>query len=468
MFARIVQIAHMEQEDGTAMPDNIRFIIQIVDLAWAVGVAIRASGWVLLCHGPVWKCERPKRVVVECLLVTAVTAVCQLLTILLWGYGPYLLLQIVFQGIVGALLLHLRSDRQRKADLVMWCSMLAGSCAIASISGQCSFLVGEFLAEGVAEGAVRTAVLLLILPLAAYLHSFSLQEYEQVPASGLAAILIGDVSIIAMNVLEVLWAGTDYRITVTFLVAYVSILCMVVAAMQGIDDMCTERNEIVELQAERQRLYSERELARMMSDNLDDLRSIRHDLKNQYSYMQILLSQRRYGELEEYFRQSSEHLLPQLGQFIDCGNRSVNTILNMEAAKARKEGVELIHQLVVPPVLPFSEDDLCAVLTNLLDNAIEECARLLRAGQTDVSIRLEIYPQKSYLFILCRNTTDRKELARSGRGLRTTKGDDRLHGYGTRIITKTAEKYNGCAEFSLSNGTFVAKLLLDMTVEERT
>lgn len=69
--------------------------------------------------------------------------------------------------------------------------------------------------------------------------------------------------------------------------------------------------------------------------------------------------------------------------------------------------------------------------------------------------------------MLCRNTTSRTELARFRRGLRTTKGDDRLHGYGTRIISKIAEKYNGCAEFGLSDRMFVAKLLLDMTVEEK-
>lgn len=138
----------------------------------------------------------------------------------------------------------------------------------------------------------------------------------------------------------------------------------------------------------------------------------------------------------------------------------------MEFAKARKEGVAYSHQLVVPPVLPFPEDDLCAALSNLLDNAIEECARLGRAGRKDASFRLEIYPQKSYLFIQCCNTTDRTRLERASRGLRTTKGDDRFHGYGTRIIARIAEKYNGCAEFSLSGETFVAKLLLDMTVEE--
>lgn len=457
----------MNGKDGTAMAENLQFILQMMDFAWFAAIAIRALSWATLCHGPVWRWRRPGRTAVETLLLAAFITAGQFLIGLVGGYRLNLLPQIVLHGTAGALLLRFCSRCRKKSKAVMWCSMLAGSCTINSISGQCSFLVGEFLSAGAAEGVARTVVLLLMLPLAVYLHSFSLQEYERVPASGLAAILIGDVGIISMTVLEVLWAGADYRITITFLVAYVFILGMVVAAMQSIHDMCTEQNEIVELQAERQRLYSERELARMMADNLDDLRGIRHDLKNQYAYMQILLSQRRYGELEEYFLQSSEHLLPQLGRFIDCGNRTVNTILNMEFAKARKESVAFTHQLVVPPVLPFSEDDLCAALTNLLDNAIEECARLLRAGQTDVSLRLEIYPQKSYLFILCRNTTDRTELARSGRGLRTTKGDDRFHGYGTRIITKVAEKYNGCAEFGLSGGMFVAKLLLDMTVEDR-
>lgn len=340
------------------MAENVQFALKIMDFAWFAAIAIRALSWAVLCHGPVWKWTRPGRAAVETLLTALFLMAGLVLLALAGGYRLYLLPQIFLHGAAGALMLHFCSGSQKKSKLVMWCSMLAGSCTIYSIAGQCSFLVGEFLASGSAEGVVRTVVLLLVLPLAAYLHAFSFQDYEQVPPSGQAAILIGDGSILAMNVLEVLWAGMDYRITIVFLVAYVFILGMVVAAIQGIYDMCAEQNKIVELQTERQRLHGERELARMMSDNLDDLRSIRHDLKNQYAYMQILLSQQRYGELEEYFRQSSQHLLPQLGQFIDCGNRSVNTILNMEFAKARKEGVSFTHQLVVPPVLPFSEDDL--------------------------------------------------------------------------------------------------------------
>lgn len=449
------------------MTENLQFVIKVMDAAWFLGIVIWALSWAILCHGWSWKPKHPWRRAAELVLLAAVTGAGELVLMLFTSSNLFFLLQIVSQGAVGGLLLHFRSEYHKKARLVMWCSMLAGEFAITAIGGQCSFLIGSFLAKGFAEGAVRCAVSLLTIPLAVYLHSFSFEEYEQVPGSSLGAILIGDASIIAMNVLMVFWANVDYRITVIFLVAYIFLLLMILAAMRGMHDMLAEQNEIVELQAERQRLYGERELARVTEDNLEDLRSIRHDLKNQYSYMQILLAQRRYGELEEYFRQSSENLLPQLGQFIDCGNRVVNTILNMEFVKARKAKVAFTHQLVVPPVLPFGEDDLCAVLTNLLDNAIEECARLRRTGRTDVSLRLEIYPQKSYLFVLCRNTTGRTELVRSGRGLRTTKGDEQLHGHGTRIVTKIAEKYNGCAEFALSDGLFVAKLLLDMTVEER-
>jgi hypothetical protein len=67
----------------------------------------------------------------------------------------------------------------------------------------------------------------------------------------------------------------------------------------------------------------------------------------------------------------------------------------------------------------------------------------------------------SYLYIVCRNSTDRQQLERWNDALRTTKSDERLHGYGTRIVMKTAEKYNGTADYSLKDGTFVAKVMLD-------
>ena len=181
--------------------------------------------------------------------------------------------------------------------------------------------------------------------------------------------------------------------------------------------------------------------------------------------MQILLAQERYDELKEYFSQLSNNL-PQQLNVIDCGNRTMNTVLNMEMTKLRSEKITVEHQLVVPPILPFSDEDICAVVTNLLDNAGDECRRLLKSGWDSADIRMEIYPHSSYLLLKCINSTDRSKLARKEKGgLKTTKKEDKeMHGYGTLIISRLAEKYNGCANFSLEDGKFVAKVMLDMGV----
>ena len=194
---------------------------------------------------------------------------------------------------------------------------------------------------------------------------------------------------------------------------------------------------------------------------LHNLRSIRHDLKNQYAYMQILLNEKRYSELEEYF---SELLsaLPAPLNLVDCGNHTVNTVLNMEFSKLRADNIPFQHKLVVPPVLPFKDEDICAILSNLVDNSVEECRRMKENGMNQPDILLEIHPHQSYLFIQCSNSTDRTALTRKKGGLQTTKGDAELHGYGTQIIMKLAEKYNGYANYDLTDGRFVAQVMLDM------
>lgn len=443
------------------MVERWRYFFQVtLDAAWLTELFLMALSWVVVCHGFQWKkgCWLKWLGQVVCLYAVLMVTDIALMVIppkfvrVLWSLA---------HGAIALVYMRLCSHYRRNTNIILWCSMYAGVCALCVIAGQFSFLTGEFIASGALEGIVRCLVYLLMPILAVFLCRFNFDDFQTVPRSGMSLIIIGDISLLALYVVESLWAGMDYRVTVTLAGAYICILTMVIFAINAMYTMCAEQSEIISLQAEKQRLLAEQESMKMMESSLEDLRCIRHDLKNQYAYMQILLQSQRYEELDTYFQQVAENLPPQLN-YIDCGNRSMNTILNMEISKAKGENIRVTHQLVVPPVLPFSEDDLCAIVVNLMDNAIEECRRLNAATGETESIHLEIYPQKSYLFIMCRNATHLRKLERRGWGLQTTKDDGKLHGYGTRIVSKTAEKYNGCAEFSLENGCFVAKVMLDM------
>lgn len=451
------------------MPETLRNIIMSRrDFAWLLEIVLSAAAWVILrCGAPV----RPKRgrIAFEFLALTAVLSavnlLCLELSLLIPGhfFAP---LWALMQGLVAYLYLEITLACPRKTKLLLWLALHTSSLCLMSMAGLSSILVGRFLSRGVAEAAARFVFYLLIPVVALFLRRFSLDEYSLVPATGIRMLFFGTVCAMLLHIIEALFFMQSDAVTIVMLCSYFCMFTMSCSALQSMHTLGLEQSALLELQTEKQRFEAEREMTRMTEKNLDDLRCIRHDLKNQYSYMQILLLEKRYDELQRYFEQLSENLPAPLNM-IDCGNRTMNTVLNMELSKLKSDRIDFEHQLVVPPVLPFPDEDICAIITNLLDNADDECRRLLEKGWTAVRVRLEIYPHHSYLFIKCSNSTDRTELTHAKGGLHTTKQDEQMHGYGTRIIARLAEKHNGCADYSLSGGQFVAQIMLDMTEDTK-
>lgn len=368
-------------------------------------------------------------------------------------------------SVVSYIYLRLRSQMRKGTVLLLSLAMYACSSCLFIISGQFSFFTGEIFGRGLTEGVVRCVLQFFQIPISVYLRRKNFDDYTVIPTGGVRLLLCGDVALLVLSILEGYYSRGGDEIKIIMVVVFTAMLFIMLASIRCIHAMCVEQTQLIDLQAERQRSHSEQEMLEWMDDNLDSMRHLRHDLKNQYAYMQILLEQGKYEELKEYFGQMTDNL-PLLQGYVDCGNSNMNTLLNLMYSKAKARNVKLSFQLVVPPVLPFKTKRLCSLIGNLVDNAIEECARLQKAGREDVGIQLSIYPQKSYLVICCKNTTDKQRLTRSIGGLRTTKKDEQIHGYGTRIVSRIAEKYNGLAEFQLEGEQFVAKVMLDMMTEE--
>lgn len=449
------------------MPVEMEFFFgKVFDGFWMFEQAVNALTMIVLCHGLVWTPGRRLRRVIALVLLTASMALTNILLLAGLPKETYRVAMLLAQGGFMALYMRLCDSMNKKNIAVLWCTMFACMVCVSALAWQGAYLVGLASGDSSVEPMIRSGVVLAQIPCALYLRACDFGEFEFVPQSGVISIAICDVCLMCLAAAESFWIFTIYQVTVVMVVVYACMLMVVISVIYGMYNMCREQEEIIALQAERQRLLSEREVAGMVAANIDDLRCLRHELKNQYAYMGILLREKRYSELEEYFSHMSEDLPPLLN-IANSGNRSVDTVLNMELAKAKQAFIPVEYELAAPEVLPFSADDLCAILANLMDNAIEECVRLRTLGREEVQIRLSIQPYGSYLYIVCRNSTDRQDLERWHDALRTTKPDERFHGYGTRIVMKLAKKYNGTADYSLKDGTFVAKVMLDMMEDYR-
>lgn len=414
----------------------------VLDGAWITELLLLSLTWVIFCL------RKPNalRVSLYTAGLASVLFLSNMALFFLLDGGRFLfpVLWICVHGLVSFGFLWFVSPYQPKNKALFGIALYNVVISASMLGGKCSFLVSTVTDNSLAIGTVRASFYLLMPLSALFMRKKNFDEFLKAPNSCLLLVSILFISEFALSVSETLVFTPLSGVNIIFVVAFACMLATNLVAVQALNTICSEQQHIQTLTAENQRYLGEREVTRVAETSLEDLRCIRHDLKNQYGYLQMLVEGKRYDELEAYLQSLQNNLPPQLN-FIDCGNRVVNTVLNMAIAKYRTEGIALEHRLVVPPVLPFPSEDICSMLGNLLDNAREECCRLRAGGVQDVRVKLEIHPHQSYLLIRCLNSTDRTVLQRKGSGLLSTKSEPEYHGYGTRMIARLAEKHNGCA-----------------------
>lgn len=227
-------------------------------------------------------------------------------------------------------------------------------------------------------------------------------------------------------------------------------------------NLTVEFNEKKHLQAERHLMESRVDALNAYRESGDQLRILRHEVKNQYAYIKILLEQKDYERAEEFFGEMSMRANPTFLR-VNSGNDLVDDIVNVELSKGVAAGVEISSRIAVPPELPVEEIDLCGLLMNLLDNAIEATSSL---GANEQRVDLSIVADQGMLVVQVENPCAEPPREDRDGALLSSKIDASAHGYGTRVVRKIAEKYDGVADFSYSKGSFTARVMLAMTLNE--
>ena len=131
-------------------------------------------------------------------------------------------------------------------------------------------------------------------------------------------------------------------------------------------------------------------------------------------------------------------------------------MLNHYAGRLAAAGADYEFLVDLPESLPLAEPDICVVLGNLLENALEACA-----GQDEPYIRVAARTTDGgAVTILVDNTAPVKPLMDADGGIRSTKHTG--HGIGTQSIRYIARQYGGTASFQWENGMFLASVFLDV------
>ena len=203
-----------------------------------------------------------------------------------------------------------------------------------------------------------------------------------------------------------------------------------------------------------------REQLAVVQESAAALGELRHEVKNHYLVLQNLSRAGEVERLNAYLSTlvSDVYAIPALA----CApHPAINAVLTTMLARARKQGIEVEHRVDVPETLPFPDTELCTVLMNLLQNALD--ANALAPMGARKWLRVDLHIRGYHLYIGVENSCFTPVDYDGDSGLfRTTKADKSAHGYGLKAVQAVARKYRSELLLKCSDGYFSAATALQM------
>lgn len=212
-----------------------------------------------------------------------------------------------------------------------------------------------------------------------------------------------------------------------------------------------------QLQAETRALQVRQQLAVESYQNILEQNQrtdlMRHEWKNQVTALRLMLGEKKLDALGARLSEL-EGTLDHLSPKTYTQHFAINAILQNSAAKAAAMGVAFHAQASIPAEVEIREEDLCALLLNMLDNALEAASQ---AEPKEVWCKLTL--SQGFLAIQCENTFS-GELKRDEKGRLLSTKREEGHGFGLSQMRAVAEKYHSVLDVSWEEGRFTVQTAL--------
>lgn len=188
-----------------------------------------------------------------------------------------------------------------------------------------------------------------------------------------------------------------------------------------------------------------------LTQNLETTAHFRHDLRQHYRLMQRCLDMGDIKGLSDYLKNYRE-ALPQSLDAPVCEHATANLILSYYMALAAKKDIPTTFHVKIPQDIPFIETDLCVLLGNALENALEASEDVANP-LLDLSVTFQ---NSNFLIISLHNRCCLKAIPTPGS---TTKGLTHS-GSGLVSMAAIAKKYKGTLEYNLKDNIFQLSIIL--------
>ena len=192
---------------------------------------------------------------------------------------------------------------------------------------------------------------------------------------------------------------------------------------------------------------------------IEETKMIWHDIDKHFSVINGLAKSGEYDELTHYLEHTGYDMRKTKRAYL-CENKLVNAILSDKLSEAESKDIQMNVTGNLPEDLQIQGNDICSLLVNMLDNAIEACDKMPHGRGKKIDIMLTM--KNDFVYFSVSNTSVETLLTEDGEFV-TSKADKAKHGYGISIMQKIVRKYDGAFDIIPSEASFLVRAALKNT-----
>jgi len=353
------------------------------------------------------------------------------------------------QSVLGRYILHSRTCFQIHSDHIP-CRMAAHRCRW-DADGSCSTKLGYDLLTL----TVLTSILLCFSS-----RAFKLSRTEKIIFVLLSVLCIVIENLIVAGQVNIHTGSpetyADLLSAICFLILILFVSLTIYLYHLGIE---REKN----IQLSRQQLLSEMERKQydQIISSISELRYLKHDISNHLDTLHALMVNHAYPEAEAFIRDltatvNNNHYI------LASGNSTVDSILTNKLIQCKSAQIQVEYSVFLPDSIPLSDIELCSLLGNLFDNAIEACEQLPETEQRSIDFSMKPF-QNMLSIVISNRTNGYYRIDKKNHFLSTkTIEDTPEHGLGLSRIQSIVNDHNGIFNIQPTTDTFMIQILLPL------
>lgn len=216
--------------------------------------------------------------------------------------------------------------------------------------------------------------------------------------------------------------------------------------------ICSFMSKSIITQNENELLHLQGHYYQEIEDNQNTVRKLRHDMKNHLNAILTLLHNNEGDRAADYIQSLDNELTTDV--YLFCKNSIINAVLNKELQAAKENQIRCDFQIDIDNYTSVSDADLCTILANTLDNAIEAAS-----AAEDKWVQARARVVNDHLAYEVKNSKKNKIIKKDEQFV-TSKENKGIHGLGLKSVTSVVQKYNGTINAEYSDGTFSLTVLI--------